>query len=82
MSSPAWETGQGFFRRKGGNWKQIAQSFLLRYSNRTHAPAMKYLTKEQQKVLCVILLLLLTGLAVKTWRKAHPSNRPDNSIAK
>ena len=33
---------------------------------------MKYLTKEQQKVLCVILLLLLTGLAVKTWRTAQP----------
>jgi hypothetical protein len=33
---------------------------------------MKYLTNEQQKVLCVILLLLLTGLAVKTWRTAHP----------
>ncbi len=33
---------------------------------------MKYLTKEQQKVLGVILLLLLTGLAVKTWRTAHP----------
>ena len=33
---------------------------------------MKYLTQEQQKVLCVILLLLLTGLAVKTWRTAHP----------
>jgi hypothetical protein len=38
-------------------------------------PAMKYLTKEQQKVLCVILLLLLTGLAVKTWRIAHPSQQ-------
>ena len=33
---------------------------------------MKYLTQDQQKVLCVILLLLLTGLAVKTWRTAHP----------
>ena len=33
---------------------------------------MKYLTKEQQKVLCVILFLLLVGLAVKTWRTAHP----------
>jgi hypothetical protein len=32
---------------------------------------MNFLTKEQQKVLCVILLLLLTGLAVKTWRLAH-----------
>lgn len=33
---------------------------------------MKYLTKEQKKVLGVVLLLLLTGLAVKTWRTAHP----------
>jgi hypothetical protein len=33
---------------------------------------MNFLTKEQQKVLCVILFLLLTGLAVRTWRTAHP----------
>ena len=33
---------------------------------------MKYLTKEQQKVLCGILLLLFVGLAVKTWRTTHP----------
>lgn len=72
MSSPAWETGWGFFLRQGRIGKQIAVSAPLRYSKRTHAPAMKYLTKEQQKVLCVILLLLLTGLAVKTWRTAHP----------
>jgi len=37
---------------------------------------MKHLTKEQQKVLCVIILLLLTGLAVKTWRRAHPPADP------
>jgi hypothetical protein len=42
---------------------------------------MKYLTKEQQKVLCVILLLLLTGLAVKTWRTAHPSQQTTNNVA-
>jgi hypothetical protein len=36
---------------------------------------MKHLTKEQQTVLCVIILLLLTGLAVKTWRTAHPSSQ-------
>ena len=36
----------------------------------THA--MKHLTKEQRKVLGIILLLLLSGLAVKTWRTAHP----------
>lgn len=33
---------------------------------------MHFLTKEQQKVLCVTLLLLLTGLAVKVWRLSHP----------
>jgi len=42
---------------------------------------MKYLTKEQQKVLCVILLLLLTGLAVKTWRTAHPTQQTTNTVS-
>ena len=42
---------------------------------------MKYLTKEQQKVLTVILLLLLTGLAVKTWRMAHPPKTPATATA-
>ena len=82
MSSPAWETGWGFFLRQGRNGKQIALPSPVLYLDRTHAPAMKYLTKEQQKVLCVILLLLLTGLAVKTWRTAHPSPPTLNSTAK
>jgi len=30
------------------------------------------LTKQQQTFLCVVLLLLLTGWAVKAWRTAHP----------
>jgi hypothetical protein len=30
------------------------------------------LTKQEQMVLCVVLGLLLTGLAVKTYRTAHP----------
>ena len=30
------------------------------------------LTKQQQLFLCVVLLLLLTGWAVKVWRTAHP----------
>jgi hypothetical protein len=30
------------------------------------------LTKQEQLVLCVILGLLLTGWAVKTYRTAHP----------
>jgi hypothetical protein len=32
----------------------------------------KGLTKQEQLVLCVVLGLLLTGWAVKTWRTAHP----------
>lgn len=33
-----------------------------------------YLTAGQQKVLCVTVFLLLTGLAVKVWRTAHPQS--------
>jgi hypothetical protein len=32
----------------------------------------KSLTKQEQLVLCIVLGLLLTGWAVKTWRTAHP----------
>jgi hypothetical protein len=31
-----------------------------------------YLTKQEQLVLCIVLGLLLTGWAVKTYRTAHP----------
>ena len=34
---------------------------------------MNRLTKQEQLVLCVILGLLLTGWAVKTYRIAHPA---------
>jgi hypothetical protein len=30
------------------------------------------LTRQQQLVICLVLLLLLTGWAVKAWRNAHP----------
>jgi hypothetical protein len=30
------------------------------------------LTKEEQKVLCLVLVLLLVGWAVKAYRTAHP----------
>jgi hypothetical protein len=32
----------------------------------------KWLTKQEQMVLWLIVVLLLTGWAVKTWRTAHP----------
>jgi hypothetical protein len=31
------------------------------------------LTKQEQMVLCIVLGLLLTGWAVKTYRTAHPN---------
>ena len=43
------------------------------------APRFRYLilvnrlTKQEQLVLCIILGLLLTGWAVKTYRAAHPT---------
>jgi hypothetical protein len=37
---------------------------------------MIHLTKHEQLVLCVILGLLLTGWAVKSWRTAHPPSSP------
>ncbi|HYV27891.1 MAG TPA: hypothetical protein VFA77_10185 [Candidatus Eisenbacteria bacterium] len=33
---------------------------------------MLYLTRQQQTVLAIVLFLLLTGLAVKVFRTAHP----------
>jgi hypothetical protein len=44
----------------------------------SHFPETRYiggvslLTKQEQMVLCLIFVLLLTGWAVKTWRTAHP----------
>jgi hypothetical protein len=33
---------------------------------------MKWLTRQEQFVLCMVLALLLVGLAVKTYRTANP----------
>jgi len=37
-----------------------------------YIPAVKWLTRQEQFVLTVGLALLLVGLAVKTYRAAHP----------
>lgn len=37
---------------------------------------MQVLTKQEQLVLCLVLGLLLTGWAVKTYRAAHPAPPP------
>lgn len=38
--------------------------------------AMKWLTKQEQLVVCGIIALLLTGLAVKYYRATHPAGLP------
>jgi hypothetical protein len=37
-------------------------------------------TKQQQLFLCAVLLLLLTGWAVKAWRTAHPPSPAAGAI--
>lgn len=32
---------------------------------------MRYLTKQEQKALCIVALLLVTGIVVKAYRTAH-----------
>ena len=45
----------------------LAETPLFRY-----IALMNLLTKQEQTVLCIVLGLLLTGWAVKTYRAAHP----------
>jgi hypothetical protein len=49
--------------------------FSLDFSALRYIACVTFLTKQEQMVLCLIFVLLLTGWAVKTWRTAHP--RPD-----
>ena len=81
MSSPAWETGQGSFIELNNEMELVDCACPPVSLFKSPARLMKYLTKEQQKVLCVILLLLLTGLAVKTWRQAKPLQQSTNSMS-
>jgi hypothetical protein len=38
------------------------------------------LTRQQQTVIGVVILLLLTGWAVKAWRTAHPSRPAASAV--
>lgn len=37
---------------------------------------MWYLTRQQRRVLCAVVLILVCGWAVKAWRLAHPPAPP------
>lgn len=44
-------------------------------------PTMLNLTKQEQLVLAFVIALILTGLAVKTYRKAHPTSQNSEHAA-
>jgi len=49
-----------------------APEFSLEISGTGYIGSVKFLTKQEQMVICLIFVLLLTGWWVKTWRTAHP----------
>ena len=55
-----------------GHRKLVNKFPWLRAGGLWHSAAVGFLTRQQQLVLCAIVLLLLTGRAVKSWRTAHP----------
>ena len=48
----------------------------------SHTNNMVNLTKQQQFVLVMVILLFLGGWAVKAWRTAHPSGQPVRPMAR
>ena len=61
--------------RPGPKFLVVAPGFLVKIAPSNGSDrfgAMFKLTKQQQLFLCAVLLLLLTGWAVKAWRTAHP----------
>jgi len=48
------------------------EEFSLEIGGRRYIGGVNFLTKQEQMVLWLIVVLLLTGWAVKTWRTAHP----------
>jgi hypothetical protein len=58
------------FRRRPGNVRPQAR--LAEPESDSYITDVNYLTKQEQMFLIVVLGLLLTGWAVKTYRTAHP----------
>jgi hypothetical protein len=63
---------------KGAAWLNFAVSFSRKIRTVAVPSPCRYiarvnrLTKQEQLVLCVVLGLLLTGWAIKSYRAAHP----------
>ncbi|HMP84405.1 MAG TPA: hypothetical protein PKA41_17035 [Verrucomicrobiota bacterium] len=47
-------------------------SVVAMLSHSRYIPGVDRLTRQEQLVLCIVLGLLLTGWAVKSYRTAHP----------
>jgi hypothetical protein len=63
-------TPSDFFNRKSSIINRKCQ--CCRWPFSCYIVGVKGLTKQEQLVLCIVLGLLLTGWAVKTYRTAHP----------
>lgn len=53
---------------------RLAETKFFRYFT-----AMNWLTKQEQRVICVVIGLLVTGLLVKFYRAAHPPTEASQS---
>jgi len=51
-------------------WVKNRQALVIGYIE-----GMWNLTREQRRVICAVILLLLVGWGVKAWRLAHPPAR-------
>jgi hypothetical protein len=47
--------------------------WLAEFPSSRYISGMKWLTKQEQIVLCIVIGLLLTGLLVKYYRATHPA---------
>ena len=41
---------------------------------------MSWLTKQEQLIICIVIGLLVTGLAVKYYREAHPATMSSQPV--
>ena len=55
-----------------GKVKAAIASVVAVAAESGYIPGVNRLTKQEQLVLCIVLGLLLTGWAVKTYRASHP----------
>jgi hypothetical protein len=62
---PAWNQ---FCVIINGKPRWLAESRFASY-----IAAMNWLTKQEQLIICLVISLLVTGLAVKYYRAAHPA---------